>query len=154
MIRRPENVHIYFFREAADGEYEFALMQRSDNHNIWQGASGGVRDGETSEEAASRVSACEAGAPRGTSLYKLTTTGYVPSAIFGSYAEEWGDNVVVVPIHLFAMQVDDIILTEQHKCVKWCSYIEAEKLFTFESQRIGLWELNQRLIRGNLFCTK
>ena len=44
--RKPENVHIFLFRKK-DTEYEYAIFQRSDNPDWWQGISGGVDEGET-----------------------------------------------------------------------------------------------------------
>ena len=149
MIRRAKNVHIYFFRKNQHQKLEFAVMQRTDDINIFQGASGGVRDNETPEQAALRVASYEAGVS-GVPLYRLTSMSYVPATIFGSYAAEWGGDVVVIPIYFFAMSVDEIKISEQHSDIKWHLYDEAFSLFTYESQKTGLWELNERLLRGNL----
>ena len=149
MVRRAQNVHIYFFRISQNGEPEFAVMQRSDDENIYQGASGGVRDNETPEQAALRVASYEAGVPGGVPLFRLTSMGYAPATIFGPPAE-WGKDVVVVPIYFFAMPADKIKVSEQHRDMRWHSYEEAFALFTYESQKTGLWELQERLLRGNL----
>ena len=150
MGRRAINVHIYFFRKTVNGQYEYAVMQRTDDTNIIQGASGGVRDDETPKQAAIRVASYEAGAPTDIPLYELTSMSYVPVDIFGAHAVEWGKDIVVVPNYFFAMSVDEIKLSEQHSDIKWHAFDEAYSIFTFESQRTGLWELNERLLRGNL----
>lgn len=150
MVRRAQNVHIYFFTKNENGAYEYAVLQRTDDTGIFQGASGGIRNAESPGQAALRVAAYEAGVPEGTALFALTSMGYAPVTIFGAHAEEWGCDVVVVPIYFFAMQIKDITFSEQHYSVRWCPFDEAEKLFTFESQKTGLWELNEWLLRGNL----
>lgn len=150
MVRRAQNVHIYFYRKSKTGGFEYAVLQRTDDPGIFQGASGGVRDDESPKQTARRVASYEAGAPVGARLFQLTATGYVPVTVFGPHAAEWGDDVVVVPIYFYAMQLDEILFSEQHKSVQWHPYDETARLFTFESQRTGLWELNERLRRGNL----
>lgn len=150
MKRRAQNVHIYFFRQVHEGEYEYAVMQRMDDKNIYQGASGGVRNNESPQQAALRVATYEANVPAENPLFELTSKGYAPANIFGTHVEEWGSDVVVVPIYFFAMPVNEISLSEQHTGVDWHPYAKAAQLFTFDSQKIGLWELNERLLRGNL----
>lgn len=150
MIRRAKNVHIYFFRTNENNKLEFAVMQRTDDPSIFQGASGGIRDDETPEQAALRVASYEAGVSGTVPLFRLTSMSYVPAIVFGSHAAEWGEDIVVVPIYFFAMPVDEIKHSEQHSDIQWHSFDEAFSMFTYESQKTGLWELNERLLRGNL----
>ena len=64
MARKPENIHVYLYRKNANNEIEYAIFQRSDNAECWQGISGGVEDGETPKQAASREAFEEAGCPQ------------------------------------------------------------------------------------------
>ena len=52
MSRQPQQVHIWLYRENGRAEWEFAVFQRSDNPDCWQGVCGGLEDGETLEEIA------------------------------------------------------------------------------------------------------
>ena len=75
---------------------------------------------------------------------------YLPSDIFRD-SITWGPDVVVCPMYFFAIQFDgEIILSEEHLKVRWLEYEEAEALVYFHDQKTALWELDQRLSRGNL----
>ncbi|NLO84840.1 MAG: NUDIX pyrophosphatase [Clostridiales bacterium] len=150
MARRPENVHVYQYRLNMRNEYEFAIFQRADDPKCWQGVSGGVEDGETIEQAALRESFEEAGTPLDATIYRLDTVSYLPSDIFFD-RELWGRDVVVCPLFFFAMPFDgEIILSDEHTEVRWLPYNEAERLVYYHEQKTALWELKERLIRGNL----
>ena len=150
MARKPENIHVYLFRKNTDNQYEYAIFQRADNPEWWQGVSGGVEEGETVEQAALRESFEEAGTPIHTSIYRLDTMSYLPSDIFSCH-DLWGEDIVVCPMFFFAIPFDgDIVLSDEHLEVRWLTYKDAETLVYFHDQKTALWELKQRLFRGNL----
>jgi len=145
MGRKPENIHVYLFRKKDNGSYEYAIFQRADNPQWWQGISGGVEEGETIIQAALRESYEEAGTPLESPIYRLDTVSYLPSNIFTA-AVSWGPDIVVCPMFFFAIQFDgDIILSEEHTEVRWLEYKVAESLVYFHDQKTALWELDQRL---------
>jgi hypothetical protein len=47
LARKPENIHVYLFRKNSNNCYEYAIFQRADNPEWWQGVFGGVEEGET-----------------------------------------------------------------------------------------------------------
>lgn len=148
MARQPINVHVYLYRKNRDHEYEYAIFQRSDNPECWQGVSGGVEDEETVQFAALRESHEEAGTPLNIPIYRLDTVSYLPADIFTAHMV-WGNDVIVCPMYFFAIPFDgDIILSHEHIEVRWLIYKEAENLVYFHDQKIALWELNQRLIKN------
>lgn len=150
MARKPENVHIYLYRKVFNDEYEYAIFQRSDNPEWWQGVSGGVEDGETYRQAALRESYEEAGTPLEIPIYRLDTVSYLPSDIFEEHTA-WGKDVVVCPMFFFAIPFSgDIVLSGEHIQVMWLKYQDAINLVYFHDQKTALWELNQRLLRGNM----
>jgi dATP pyrophosphohydrolase len=150
MARKPENVHVYLYRKNANDEFEYAIFQRADNLEWWQGISGGVEEGETVEQAALRESFEEAGTPLDAPIYRLDTVSYLPSTIFSAHVL-WGKDIVVCPMFFYAIPFDgDIILSHEHTEVRWLNYTEAEKLVYFHDQKTALWELKERLIRENL----
>jgi len=150
MARKPENIHVYLYRKNIDDDVEFAIFQRTDDPKCWQGISGGVEDGETTEQAALRESFEEAGTPLDMPLYRLDTVSYLPADIFSAHVL-WGKDIVVCPMFFFAIPfAGDIILSHEHTEVRWLRYKYAEALVYWHDQKIALWELNERLIRGNL----
>ena len=154
MARRPEIVHVYLLRKNGDNIYEYAIFQRADNPEWWQGVAGGVEDGETFMQAALREAFEEAGTPLNSTIYPLDTVSSLRSDIF-SCRELWGDDVVVCPLFFFAIPFEgDIVLSDEHTEVRWLAYKEAEALVYFHDQKTALWELDQRLLRGNLNRSK
>ena len=149
MGRQPINVHIYLFRQNKN-EFEYAIFHRADDEKCWQGVSGGVEDNETPEQAALRETHEEAGTPIIMPLYRLDTMCFIPSVLFPDHVK-WGNDVVVCPMYFFAVNFDgEIILSREHTEFKWMLYKEAEKLVYWQDQKNALWELDQRLQRGNL----
>jgi dihydroneopterin triphosphate diphosphatase len=152
MSRQPQQVHIYLYRKNLNGYYEFAIFQRADNELWWQGVCGGVEEGETIELSAKREIFEEAGISDELPLYRLDIESYLPSDIFHKQDQAiWGKNIVVVPMYFFAMPYDGIIkISNEHKEIRWLPYEEAEELVYFHDQKVALWELKERLLRGNL----
>ena len=154
MARKPEIIHVYLFRKNTDNQYEYAIFQRADNPEWWQGVSGGVEEGETVEQAALRESFEEAGTPLNAPIYRLDTISYLPSDIFSDHVL-WGKDIVVCPMYFYVIPFSgDIILSDEHIEVRWLKYKEADESVYFHDQKTALWELNQRLLRGNLIRTE
>lgn len=148
-MRQPVNIHVYLYRKNVGGQFEYAVFQRADDPKCWQGVSGGVEEGETIEQAALRECFEEAGAPNSL-LYRLDTVSYLPADIFPMH-KAWGKDVLVCPMHFFAMAYDGkIILSKEHLDVRWLTYEPAYDLIFWHDQKTALWELNERLLRGNL----
>jgi len=151
MPRQPEQVHIFPYHKNKKGDFEFALFQRSDDFACWQGISGGVEDDESLEEAARREIFEESGINKKLPLYKLDTVNYLPSYIFGSDADRWGSDVLVIPMYFFALPYNGKIkISDEHNEYRWCSYAESETLIYWHDQKTAMWELHQRLLRNNL----
>jgi len=153
-MRQPENVHIYLYRRNSEGQPEYALFQREDNPAYWQGIAGGVEEGETTKQAARREIAEEAGITSTAPLYRLDTVSYLPDYLFAE-AGQWGKAVVVCPMYSFAMPYDGAItLSDEHLAVRWLGFEPAHALVYWHDQKTALWELDQRLKRGNLARTE
>lgn len=152
MSRQPKQVHIYLFRKNLNNIYEYAIFQRADNELWWQGICGGVEEGETIEAGARREIFEEAGIINELPLYRLDTESYLPANIFKIQIQEiWGRDIVVIPMYFFAMRYEGIIkISDEHKEYRWLSYEDAESLVYFHDQKTALWEVKERLLRGNL----
>ncbi len=156
MGRQPEQVHIYLYRKGKNNEYEFAIFQRADNELFWQGICGGVEAGESLEEGARREIFEEAGIKEDLPLYSLDSRSSLPAKLFSPETQaRWGKDIVVIPMYFFAMPYDGgIRLSEEHTDYRWLPYREAEELVYFHDQKTALWELKERLLRGNISFDK
>jgi len=152
MARQPKQVHIYLFRKK-EKCYEYAIFQRADMPFCWQGVCGGLEDKETVEEGARRELFEEAGIKETLPLFPLESISYLPVNIFGAEAQAiWGNDVVVVPMYFFVMPFNgQISLSDEHTEVKWLSYEDAYELIYYSDQKTALYELNEKLLRNNLY---
>lgn len=149
-MRQPVNIHVYLYRKNRQSAYEYAIFQRADNPKYWQGVAGGVEAGETIEQAALRECREEAGIAAADALYRLDTISFLPADIFPMH-RQWGRDVVVCPMYCFAMPFQgEIVLSDEHQDVKWLTFHDAYHAIYWHDQKTALWELNQRLLRGNL----
>lgn len=152
MSRQAKQVHIFLYRKNKDKLYEFAIFQRSDNNLYWQGICGGVEKGESLEEASRREIFEEASIKASAPLHKLKTTSYLPLYLFKDKPKDsWDKEILVVPMYSFGMYYNGPIkISEEHDDFLWATYEEAEKLVYFHDQKVALWELKERLVRGML----
>ena len=70
MARQPRQVHIYLYRQRGDA-VEYAIFQRADMPECFQGVCGGGEGDETLEQAARREVFEEAGVTGNWPLYRL-----------------------------------------------------------------------------------
>jgi dATP pyrophosphohydrolase len=141
-MRAPFQVLVVPFRRSEGGP-EFAVLRRSDA-SYWQFIAGGGEDDETPEQAAQRETEEEIGVAD--DLILLDSFSTVPKSCFAA-ADSWGDDVLVIPQHCFAVDVGnrDISLSGEHTEFRWASFEEASRLLKWDSNRNALWELNERL---------
>lgn len=149
MARQPIQVHIFLFRYREKG-YEYAIFNRSDMPECWQGVCGGLEDAETIWEGARRELSEEAGVFGEYPLYKLESISYLPDNIFSDRARQiWGNEIVVIPMHYFAVPYEgEIQLSHEHISAEWLTFEDAYNRIFFKDQKIALYELHERLIRG------
>ena len=135
------------YRRRGDGDYEFAVFRRADDA-VWQAIAGGGEGAETALEAARREAWEEGGVPRSARYLPLDTRASVAVTCFSdSYL--WGDNLYVIPEYTFGVNLSghDLVLSSEHTEVRWVPFRAAVELLRYDSNRVALWELNQR-IRG------
>ena len=150
MARQPLQVIVIPFRESEEAGYQFAVFHRADG-SMWQFIAGGAEDGETAEQAARREAAEEAGISEGARFLRLDSCASVPRTAF-SLVEHWPKDLLVVPEYSLAVEVRDqeLELSHEHDKVTWLSFEEATRLLTWDSNRVALWELNERLKAGRI----
>ena len=86
------------------GDPLYALFRRSDG-DYWQFIAGGGEGEETPMQAAVRESFEETGIPDTASFIELQSRNTVPVMELSGYLQ-WGPDVLVVPEHTFAVEVD------------------------------------------------
>jgi dihydroneopterin triphosphate diphosphatase len=147
MARAPFQVLVFPYRATAEGEYEFAIFCRSDDAS-WQGIAGGGEDDEIPLQAARREAWEEAGIPTSFPFVALQSSASVPVTCFPS-SYLWGAQTYVIPEYAFGVEVatGTPLLSEEHTEFRWLPFSQAEHILRYDSNRIALWELNQR-IRG------
>jgi dATP pyrophosphohydrolase len=152
MARLPLQVLVLPFRRCADGTTEYAIFRRRDHaDDCWQGVAGGAEQGESAEQAARREMTEEAAIPVDAPLVALDAAASVPVSHFQE-RDLWGPDLYVVTERAFGVYVDDdraITLSSEHTEYRWVRYEEAARLLRWDSNRTALWELNERIRRGD-----
>jgi dATP pyrophosphohydrolase len=151
MARAPLQALVIPYRPVRGRGYEFAVFRRADGV-VWQFISGGAEDAETPEQAARREAFEEAAIPPQRPLLRLDSIASVPRRAFPA-ATHWPGWLLVVTEHAFAVDVSgiEIRLSAEHSAMRWLSCDAADRRLTFDSNRVALWELNQRLAFGGQF---
>jgi dATP pyrophosphohydrolase len=150
MSREKFQVLIIPFRITENGIPEFAVTKRFDM-DVWQFLSGGGESDETTMQAAKREAYEEGNIPYDYKMIRLDSMASIPASNFAA-CKEWGDGVYVVPEYSFGfdMKNRDLKLSPEHTETKWAEYDDAVKLLRWDSNRVALWELKERITRS---CT-
>ena len=145
MARQPLQVLVIPFRVRS--EPEFSVFHRADGE-MWQFIAGGAEDHENAAQAAQREAAEEAGIPGNIPVVRLDSVASITRSSF-SPTEHWPEDLLVVREYSFAIDVGDrrLALSSEHDDVRWLPYEDASSLLTWDSNRVALWELNERLAR-------
>ncbi len=95
---------------------------------------------------AARREALEEGGIGGRSLWmELDSRASIPRRAFRE--APWPEDVFVIPEFCFAVEVGDseIRLSEEHREFAWLGYEVASERLTWDSNKVALWELQERL---------
>jgi len=143
MARAPFNVLVLPHR-AHDGVHEFAVFSRADVE-MWQFIAGGGEDGEDAAQAARREAFEEGGIESRSGWIALDSRASIPRTAYPT--APWPESVFVIPEFCFAVDIGDfdIRLSEEHERFEWLLYEAARERLTWDSNRIALWELRERL---------
>lgn len=148
-MRAPFQTLIILYKIEND-KIEYGTFLRK-KQQIWQFASGGGESQETPIETVIRELKEETNLEiKENDITKLESISTIPVInITGSFT--WGENVFVVPEYCFAVNSSgkEIILSSEHKEFEWLGYEEAIKKLEYDSNKTALWELNEKIKRGN-----
>ena len=143
MARAPFNVLVLAYREHA-AIREFAVFHRA-NCEMWQFIAGGGEDDEDPAATARREAFEEAGIEGELDWLALDSTTSIPRTAYPDAT--WPGSVLVIPEICFAVDVADaaIRISHEHDRFEWLDYESAHERLTWDSNRVALWELQQRL---------
>ena len=145
-MRKPIQVLVLPYKHV-DESVQYAVFKR-DDLGVWQGIAGGVEDGETVFQACKREANEEAGIPYNAKYIKLSSKSTIPvNFIYGDFY--WGKDIYNATEYCFGVCADniDLVLSDEHKEMKWLKYEDAFKKFKWDSNRNALWELNEKVKR-------
>ena len=145
MPRAPFQILVLPFRKVGPDEFEFAVLQRSDNGH-WQGVAGGGEDDESPAQAARRETIEETGLDSNCKTYALEAEAIVPVHCFEA-RKIWPKDLTHIPEYCFAVDATgaEISLSDEHTEYRWLDYDAATKLLTYDSNRAALKELKTKL---------
>ena len=118
---------------------------RSDQ-NYWQAIAGGGNENESPAAAAIRESKEEAGLASSALYYRLQSCSSIPTCFFED-RKYWPNEIYVIPEYAFAVDCTEIeiVLSIEHSEIIWGSYDDTHKRFHWDSNKVALWEINERL---------
>ena len=145
MARAPFQVLVIPWRRRTDA-LEVAVFHRSD-YDLWQFVSGGGEDDEAALAAAKREGLEEAGIPTSAPYLQLDALAMLPACWYRAWPT-WPAHVLVIPEYAFAVEVTEVVRSDEHRDVRWLSVPAAMKQLAFDSNRHALWELNERIFPG------
>ena len=151
MARATFNVLVLPYRRLL-ADIQYAVFHRP-LPEMWQFIAGGGESDESPLAAAWREAAEEAGIACGEGWINLDSQASVPRTAFPT--APWPREVLVITEHSFAVDASecDILLSHEHDRFEWLTYQEAHDRLTWDSNRVALWELQERLRLGILSNT-
>ncbi len=132
-------------------EIKYCIFNRADaedNEDFWQFVAGGGENDEKPLEAAIRETWEETGIKENAIFHQLESISYVPTNCFSmERRKKWGMDCLVIPEYKFAVHVrnNNIQISDEHKEYRWVNYDTAVELLKFESNKITLWELDNKI---------
>ena len=152
MARAKYQVLVIPYVRMGDGVL-YCIFRRSDMDDCWQFVAGGGEE----EDGAPLVSAKreafeEAAIPFDARFVQLETTSSVSTEHFPKARLHWGEDCLVIPEYCFAVELADqaIGLSREHTAFEWADYVTAMQRLQYDSNKVALWELDNRLRMGLL----
>ncbi|MGD8174293.1 NUDIX hydrolase [Vibrio sp. TRT 21S02] len=143
-MRAPFQVLVFPY-QILYAQPRYLIGKRSDN-GVWQAISGGGEEDESILAAAKRELEEETGLI-GSDWKQLDSMCMLPKVYYAGH-ENWTNHQFVIPEYSLSARVSaEPQLSNEHVKFLWCSFQEASELLKYDSNKIALWELEQRLQR-------
>lgn len=128
----------------------YCIFKRRDI-DIWQFISGGGEDEDKSIlDSVKREANEEADISCDSKYYKLETTCSISTDCFGDARIVWGEECLVIPEYSFAIELSsrDLMISSEHRSYEWVDYKTANEKLRYDSNKVALWELDNRIKLG------
>lgn len=135
-----------------DDEITYCVFRRKDL-NIWQFIAGGGEDEDNSILATAKREAQEEAEISADEKYSaLETRCSISTACFPKSRIVWGKDCLVIPEYAFAVEVSDtrLRISNEHTEYRWVDYKTACELLKYDSNKVALWELDNKIKLGIL----
>ena len=152
MARAKYQVLVIPYVQTTDGVL-YCIFKRSDMDNCWQFvAGGGEEEDVTPLVSAKREAFEEAAIPFDARFTQLETTSSISTEHFPKARQIWGESILVVPEYCFAAQLTNknICLSSEHTRFAWVDYDTAMQRLQYDSNKVALWELDNKIKSGVL----
>ena len=129
----------------------YCILKRSDMADCWQFVAGGGEDEDASPMiSAKREALEEAGVPMDLPMAQLDSTCSISTEHFPKARVLWGEDCFVIPEYSFAVELpqQSILLSDEHTDFAWVDYDTAQQKLQYDSNRVALWELDQKIKMG------
>lgn len=126
---------------------EYCIFKRSDMKE-WQFIAGGGEEEDISVlESAKREALEEANISLDDKYTKLDATCSISTEHFPKARKTWGVECLIIPEYSFAVEItkQSIVLSSEHLEYQWVEYDQAIKLLKFDSNKVTLWELDNKI---------
>lgn len=150
MARAKYQVLVIPYRKSNDNIL-YCIFKRNDMDDCWQFIAGGGEDEDkTPQVSAQREAFEEAGIYSEAKFTELETKCSIATECFKNARLIWGKDCLVIPEYCFAveLQSEDIYISHEHGCFEWVDYSTAKKRLKYDSNKVALWELNNKIKLG------
>ena len=134
-------------------EVLYCIFQRSDMADCWQFVAGGGEEEDRAPLISARREAFEeAGIPLDAPFTQLETTSSISTEHFPKARLHWGKDCLVIPEYCFAVELShkSIRLSDEHTRFAWVDYTTAMERLQYDSNKVALWELDNKIKSGVL----
>ena len=152
MARAKYQVLVIPYRKS-DDEVLYCIFQRSDMDSCWQFVAGGGEEEDGAPLISARREAFEeAGIPLDAHFIQLETTSSISTEHFPKARLHWGERCLVIPEYCFAVELphNSIRLSDEHTRFAWVDYATAMERLQYDSNKVALWELDNKIKSGVL----
>ena len=150
MARAKYQVLVIPYKKSDNGIL-YCIFKRSDMNECWQFVAGGGEDEDkTPLISAQREAFEEAGISSCLHFTELETKCSIATECFKKARAIWGEYCLVIPEYCFAveMKCGDISISQEHGCFEWVDYSTAKERLRYDSNKVALWELDNKIRLG------